>query len=303
MGLVAVLAACEAVAPTTSPTASAVTHGVPALPALVDAVLTHRIVVTSDVHNDGYEYQLLDELIADPRVTGALTVIGLGWGNSQYQAGVDRYVAGDAAAAAEVDRALGTSLDGPGIWQQPIYRRLVDGVRALNLAHPDRSPIRVILGEPAVAEGTITERDPCDPKHATCIDHWLGQRNAAGSASMLDAIGTDGRALVIAQQFDVVASPGQADASLSDLLARAVGRDAVWTILTLGRTERPAVGLGPTLHGGSVLYPLAAAEIGRLSEETLFGHVTVSCDVRPCATAAPPRRLAVVVDALLDVAR
>jgi hypothetical protein len=303
IGLVAVLAACDAVAPTPGPTATAVVHGVPALPALVQAMRTHRIVVLSDVHNDGYEYQLLDALIADPGVAGGLTVIGLGWGNAAYQGGVDRYVTGDDGAAGDVDRALDESLDGPGIWHQAVYRRLVDAVRALNLAQPARSPVRVILGEPAVAQGTITERDPCDPGRTTCIDHWLGMRTSSGSAAILDALGADGRALVLAQQFDVVASPGQADASLSDLLARAVGRQTVWTVLALGRTQRAAVGLGPTLHDASELYPLATTPIGQLSEEALFGHVTVSCDVPPCPTAAPPRPLAEVVDALLDVAR
>jgi hypothetical protein len=303
IGLVVVLAACDAVAPTPGPTATAAVHGVPAQPTLVEAMRTHRVVVLSDVHNDGYEYQLVDALIADPDVAGSLTVIGLGWGNAAYQAGVDRYVAGDEGAAGDVDRALGSSLDGPGIWQQPVYRRLVDAVRSLNLAQTDRPPVRVVLGEPAVADGTITERDPCDPGRATCIDHWLGLRTSSASAAILDALGTDGRALVLAQQFDVVASPGQADPSLSDMLARAVGRQTVWTILALGRTQRAAIGLGPTLHGGSELYPLGTSPIGQLSEEALFGHVTVSCDVPPCPTAAPPRPLAEVVDAVLDVAR
>jgi hypothetical protein len=303
IGLAAVLAACDTVTPTPGPTAGAVVHGAPALPALVEAIRTHRIVILSDVHNDGYEYQLLDTLIADPAVARGLTVIGLGWGNAAYQAGVDRYVAGDDGLAGHVDRALGSSLDGPGIWQQPVYRRLIDAVRDLNLAQPDRSPVRVVLGEPPVADGTITEREPCEPGRTTCIDHWLGLRTSSASAAILDALGTDGRALVVAQQFDVMTSPGQADRSLSDLLARAVGRQAVWTVLTLGRTQRAALGLGPTLHGGSELYPLAATPIGQLSEEALFGHVTVSCDVPPCPTAAPPRPLADVVDALLDVAR
>jgi hypothetical protein len=303
IGLAALLAACDAVAPTLGPTATSAVHGVPALPALVEAVRAYRIVVISDVHNDGYEYQLLDALIADPGVAGALTVIGLGWGNAAYQAGVDRYVAGDEGAAGEVDRALDSSLDGPGVWRQPVYRHLVDAVRAVNLARPGRSPLRVVLGEPAVAEGTITERDPCDPGRTSCIDHWLGLRTSSGSAAILAAMGTEGHALLVAPQFDVVASPGQADASVSDLLARALGREAVWTVLALGRTQRAAVGLGPTLHGGSELYALATNEIGQLSEEKLFGHVTVSCDVPPCPTAAPPRQLGDVVDALLDVAR
>jgi hypothetical protein len=48
---------------------------------------------------------------------------------------------------------------------------------------------------------------------------------------------------------------------------------------------------------------LATTAIGQLSEETLFSRVTVSCDLPPCPTAAPPRPLAELVDALLDVAR
>jgi hypothetical protein len=297
------LAACDAVAPTASVSERPVPHGMPALPALAAAVRSHRIVVISDVHNDGYEYQLLDDLIADPGIDGVLTVIGLGWGNATYQAGLDRYVAGLDTGPGQADLALGSSLDGPGIWQQPVYARLIDSVRAINLAHPARRPIRIILGEPPVAEGTITERDPCDPARATCIDYWLGRRTASARTAILDAIGTDGRALVIAPQFDVVASPGQADASLSDMLASAVGPEAVWTVLALGRTQRPSIGLGPTLHDGSELYALATTAIGQLSEETLFGRVTVSCDVPPCPTAAPPRPLAEVADALLDVAR
>ncbi len=281
----------------------AVPHGEPARAALAAAIRSYRIVVISDLHGDGFEYQLLDDLIADPGIDGVLTVIGLGWGNARYQAGLDRYVAGLDTAAGQVDLALSSSLDGPGVWQQPVYVRLIDAVRALNLAHPGRRPIRVVLGEPAVAEGTITERDPCDPERTTCIDHWLGERTASARSAILDAIGTDGRALVIAPQFDVVASPGQADASLSDLLVRAVGREGVWTVLALDRTQRPAIGLGPTLHGGSELYALATSEIGQLSEEKLFGHVTVSCDAPPCPTAAPPRPLAELVDALLDLAR
>ena len=85
---------------------------VPALPALVEAMRTHRIVILSDVHNDGYEYQLLDTLIADPAVARGLTVIGLGWGNAAYQAGVDRYVAGNGMALPVTSTARsGSSLD------------------------------------------------------------------------------------------------------------------------------------------------------------------------------------------------
>ncbi len=277
--------------------------GQDAVPAVLAAFMEHRVVAIGDLHNDGFEYTFIEDLISDPGFVAQVSVIGLGWGNARYQDAVDRYIRGDDQAGADLQRALDSSGDGVGTWAAPIYRTLFDLIRIANRAAAPGHGLQVILGEPPMGQGVITEDSPCDASHPSCADYWSVRRAPYLAAQVVAAVGAQRKALIIANTYDVIHSPGQADPSVSDLVARQLGGLQVWEVLPLGQLERRALVFGPPLHGRSEVYPLAGTALGNTSEERIFGHIVITCDVPPCVTAEPPRPLDHVADALLDVAR
>lgn len=122
-----------------------------AIPAIIDAFRSYRVVSFPGGHTDGNETQaLLRALIRDPRFAAAVNDIVVEFGSSRYQDLMDRYIRGEDVTESSLQPAwlnavqAGTALDNPNT---PAFFRTV---REVNSTLPQERRIRVLLGDPPI---------------------------------------------------------------------------------------------------------------------------------------------------------
>ena len=115
-----------------------------AIPAILDAFRSHRVVSFPGGHTDGNEVQaLLRALVKDPRFAATVNDIVVEFGSSRYQDVMDRYIRGDDVPESTVRRAWldavqpGISLDNQNT---PAFFR---AVREANAKRPVAEKTRV----------------------------------------------------------------------------------------------------------------------------------------------------------------
>ena len=77
------------------------------------------------------------------------------------------------------------------VWEQGVYRRFFELVRAVNATLPEDERLRVLAGDPPVDRATITATTECDDRDPTCLDHWIFQREESFATVTLSVL--DGR--------------------------------------------------------------------------------------------------------------
>ena len=122
-----------------------------AIPAIIDAFRSHRVVSFPGGHPDGNEtHALLRALIRDPRFASTVNDIVVEFGSSRYQDLMDRYVRGEDVTESALQPAwlnavqAGTALDN---LNTPAFFRTV---REVNATLPPAQRIRVLLGDPPI---------------------------------------------------------------------------------------------------------------------------------------------------------
>src|SRR5262245_29866606 len=68
---------------------------VAAVDAVLDAFRTHQLVGIGDAHQNEQVHAFRLKLLRDPRFATVVDDIVVEWGNSLYQADIDRYVSGE----------------------------------------------------------------------------------------------------------------------------------------------------------------------------------------------------------------
>jgi hypothetical protein len=122
-----------------------------AIPAILDAFRSFRVVSFPGGHTDANESQaLLRALVADPRFGATVNDIVVEFGSSRYQDVMDRYIRGEDVPESSVQRAWldavqpGISLDNQNT--AAFFR----AVREANAKRPAPEKTRVLLGDPPI---------------------------------------------------------------------------------------------------------------------------------------------------------
>jgi hypothetical protein len=122
-----------------------------AIPAILDAFRSFRVVSFPGGHTDPNDSQaLLRALVADPRFGAIVNDIVVEFGSSRYQDVMDRYIRGEDVPESSVQRAWldavqpGISLDNENT---PAFFR---AVREANAKRPAAEKTRVLLGDPPI---------------------------------------------------------------------------------------------------------------------------------------------------------
>jgi hypothetical protein len=138
----------------------------PASPAreIADAVLeafkTHRLVGLGEAHNLQNHHDALTLLLTDPRLPGVVDDIVVEFGNALYQPTIDRFIAGQSVANADLRPVWRNTSQSPlGTWDEPVYEQFYRTVRAVNAPLPPGKQIRVLLGDPPLDWSKITSLD------------------------------------------------------------------------------------------------------------------------------------------------
>jgi hypothetical protein len=125
-----------------------------AVPAVLDLFEQYSIVALSEgPHNNqkGHEFRLA--LVRDPRFGRLVNDVVVEFGNSRYQAVMDRFTAGEDVPYREL-RQVWENTTIPGtLWDSPIYYEYFAAIRDVNRANG--SHIRVLLGDPPIDWASI----------------------------------------------------------------------------------------------------------------------------------------------------
>ncbi len=142
-----------------------------AIPAILEAFRTHRIVSYPGGHTDGNEvHAQLRALVRDPRFASTVNDVVVEFGSSRYQDLNDRYIRGDDVSVSAIRVAwlnamqAGTALDNANT--AAFFR----SVREANAALPPERKLRVLLGDPPMDWDNV--RNEAD------LRKWVIQRDS-----------------------------------------------------------------------------------------------------------------------------
>ena len=107
------------------------------------------LVAIGETHAIKEHGAFLESVIASEEITYQLDDIVVEFGSTDHQPVLDRYVAGEAVSAAEIDRVLRDTTQ-VLVWDSPIYRNIFSAVRRANQRRPAARRLRVLLGDPPI---------------------------------------------------------------------------------------------------------------------------------------------------------
>jgi hypothetical protein len=107
------------------------------------------LVAVGESHAIEEHGAFLESVIESDEINRRLDDIVVEFGSADHQEVIDRYVRGEAVAAAEIDRLLRDTTQ-ILVWESPIYRNIFAAVRRANRRRPASRPLRVLLGDPAI---------------------------------------------------------------------------------------------------------------------------------------------------------
>lgn len=299
--MVLLLAGCGAPLPSTL-SAPPRAIGVAAADAVVDAFRDHPVIAVGEYHGSSAEHEFLRDLLGDERLAGVIDDVAVEFGNARHQRTIDRFVRGETVAEAELEQVWTDTTQQSGVWDDPVYRRFFEEVRALNLTRARDSRLRVLLGDPPIEWAAITATVDCDDADPSCLDYWILRRDQHFSSVVQSSIDRGRNVLVIAGAGHVLRNPETPEArSLVDLLD-AANPGAIWTLVAAqpGAQATLDAYLDPAGGGMPRAVHLDTGPLAGLPAEPLFHSGTVTCDPAPCPSeAASTVTLSAVADALL----
>lgn len=138
---------------------TAVTPPLDAIATILDAFRTHAVVAIDEPHGDEQSHAFRLSLIRDPRFAAVVNDILVEFGNSRYQAVMDRFIAGERVPDEELRQVWQNTMMAGTIWDGPIYEEFFRTVRAINMTLPPQRRLRVLLGDPPIDWDAIRTAD------------------------------------------------------------------------------------------------------------------------------------------------
>lgn len=116
--------------------------------AVIDAFNTYPLVALGAADNLQEHYDALNSLLYGPRVPGVINSIVVEWGNPLYQKTIDRFIAGQPVADADLRAVWRNTTQSPvDTCDEPVYEQFYRTVRAVNWRLPPSQQIRVLLSD------------------------------------------------------------------------------------------------------------------------------------------------------------
>lgn len=142
---------------------------------VLEAFKSHRLVGLGESHDLQNHHDVVEMLLNDPRLPDVIDDIVVEFGNALYQPVVDRFIAGQPIASADLRPAWENTTQSPlETWDAPVYEQFYRTVRAVNWTRAADRQIRVLLGDPPIDWATITR--------ANQLAVFLSQRDTHAAA-------------------------------------------------------------------------------------------------------------------------
>lgn len=124
----------------------------PAIQALFDAMEKYPLVGLGEVHALQEQHDFIQALLHHPALPGKINDLVVEFGNARYQDVMDRFIAGQPVANAELRQVWrNTTISGANpVWDAPVYEQFFRTVRAANMMLPPAQRLRVLLGDPPI---------------------------------------------------------------------------------------------------------------------------------------------------------
>ena len=119
---------------------------------------TADVVALHDRHRQKGDSDLRIALVRDPMFPKKVRDIVVEFGNSRYQAILDRYIAGEDVKVSQVEPVWRNTTQ-LGVWDSPLYAEFFAAVREVNLKLPRSARIKVFAADPPIDWSTIRDRD------------------------------------------------------------------------------------------------------------------------------------------------
>jgi hypothetical protein len=128
-----------------------------AVPAIVHAFKHYRLVAIGETHRNQQVHDLIVALLGDRDFLPAGGDVVVEWGNSRYQALMDRYVVGERVPREDLVHVWRDTVN-ILVWDAPVYERLFATVRSVNEHRSAARRLRVVLADPPIDWRSIHDR-------------------------------------------------------------------------------------------------------------------------------------------------
>ena len=236
---------------------------------VLDAFTRHRLVGIGESHGLQDHHDALQLLLADPRLPEVADDIVVEFGNARYQDTMDRFIAGQPVADADLRAVWRNTTQSPRqTWDAPVYEQFYRTVRAVNRARPAGRQIRVLLGDPPIDWAAITD--------GSGIGAVLAQRNAHAASVVEQQVLAKGRRALLCYGAAHLVHPGlslRMPPSLASIIEQRTG-ERMYTIGDLVPSAADPGGLAGQLsrYPRGAVIPAAGTWLGSVDAGLLF-HV------------------------------
>src|SRR5215831_15412914 len=121
-----------------------------AVEGLIEVFDRFPIVALGEMHWSLNQHEFIAALIKHPAFADKVNEIVVEFGNAKYQPIMDRYIAGDTVASAQLQQVWRNTTATSMPWDAPIYRQFFAAVRAVNQRLSQKKQLRVLLGDPPI---------------------------------------------------------------------------------------------------------------------------------------------------------
>jgi hypothetical protein len=133
-------------------------HPLDAVSSVLAAFDRYDLVALGEPHRNQNTHDFALSLIQSADFPAKVNDIVVEFGNSRYQAFMDRYIDGANVSPQEL-RLVWRDTVNILVWDAPVYERFFAAVRQVNQQLPKRRRIRVLLGDPAFDWSRINTRE------------------------------------------------------------------------------------------------------------------------------------------------
>jgi hypothetical protein len=236
---------------------------------VLEAFTRHRLVGIGESHGLQDHHDALQLLLADPRLPAAVDDIVVEFGNANYQDTMDRFIAGQPVADADLRAVWRNTTQSPRqTWDAPVYQQFYRTVRAVNWTLPPGRQIRVLLGDPPIDWAAVTG--------GSQIGALLAQRDAHAASVVEQQVLAKGRRALLCYGAAHLVHPGpglRVPPSLASIIEQRTG-EPMYTIGDLVPSAADPGGLAGQLsrYPRGTVIPAAGTWLGAVDAGLLF-HV------------------------------
>jgi hypothetical protein len=243
--------------------------------AVLQALATHQLVGIGEQHQLQEHHDLMQTLLAEPRLPDLVDDIVVEFCNSLYQDLIDQFILGDKPVNdADLRRVWRDTTQSPlQTWDAPVYEQFLRRVRAVNWTLPPARRIRVLAGDPPIDWSVIGNPQQLGP--------FLRQRDTYPAAVVQHQVLAKGRRALIhyggGHLLHVNAVPSL---SLLPTLVSIVQEQTgvrAWTLTDLVPLAGDPGGLGSRLSGypRNTVVPSAGTWLGQFNAGDVTGALTI----------------------------